>query len=291
MPKKIGLFWKKTGNDSVDCCLCSHRCRIANGSFGVCKVRQNIGGELFTFAYGNVVAANIDPVEKKPLRHFLPGTATYSIAIAGCNFRCQFCQNWAISQVEGSSNHSRGKFIAPNEIVDSAVDSSCRSISYTYTEPTIFFEYAAEVGVQARKIGLKNIFVSNGFMTSEVIEKAAIFLDAANIDLKFFSEESYKRLCNGRLQPVLDTIRIMKNMGIWVEVTTLIIPGLNDSEEELVNIAEFIAETGKDIPWHVSRFHPDYHYQSGSLTPIETIEKAVEIGKASGLKQVYPGNI
>ena len=211
--------------------------------------------------------------------------------MVGCNFRCQFCQNWSISQIEKNTDRLRGKKLAPLEVLNNARLNNCKSISYTYTEPTVFFEYAEEIGIEARKNGLKNIFVTNGFMTEKVVETAAGFLDAANIDLKCFSDETYKKLCNGRLQPVLDTISMMKKLGIWVEITTLLIPGVNDSDPELNDIAGFISGIGKDVPWHVSRFHPDYRYRDNSITPMETIDKALKIGDRAGLKYVYPGNV
>lgn len=285
------FLWKKISGNGVHCYLCSHHCRIARGAFGFCGLRQNIDGELYTYAYGKISACNIDPIEKKPLYNFLPGTKTYSIAVAGCNFKCSFCQNWNISQVSAVRGQLPGVEMNPGQIVRDALKNNCPSISYTYTEPTIFFEYAYETALLAKDEGLSNIFVTNGYMTKPAIKKISPYLDAANIDLKFFTNELYLKLCNARLEPVLDSIRLMKELGVWVEVTTLIIPGLNDSENQLIGIARFLVEIGKDIPWHVTRFHPDYKYTDSYPTPIETIKKAVAIGKKEGLTYVYPGNI
>ncbi len=293
------MLWEKLDEGRVRCGLCAHRCEIKEGDFGFCRVRQNSLGKLYTHVYGRTVAENTDPIEKKPLYHFLPGSSAYSIATVGCNFRCSFCQNWAISQVSSEKSgdgffralSEKGHEMSPEAIVDEAERSGSKSIAYTYTEPTVFFEYAHDTARIARAKGLKNCFVTNGFMTKEAIDKIRPYLDAANVDLKFFKDDTYKKLCKGRLQPVLDSIKNMKDAGIWVEVTTLVIPGVNDTDEELRGIAVFLARTGKEIPWHVSRFHPDYRYTSSGPTPLETIEKAVEIGKAEGLKYVYPGNV
>jgi len=254
-------------------------------------MRQNIGGELFTYAYGRVIAAHVDPIEKKPLYHFLPGTYAFSVATIGCNFRCAFCQNWQISQLSAKKGDWEGTDMSPGRIVEEAVRSGCRSISYTYTEPTIFFEYAYDTARAARQKGLKNTFVTNGFLTEEAIDTISPYLDAANVDLKYFREEPYRDVCGGRLAPVLDAIRHMKKAGIWVEVTTLLIPGGNDSDDEIRGIAEFIASVGEGIPWHISRFHPDYKYIDAPPTPLDIIRRAAEAGKRAGLKYVYAGNV
>lgn len=289
--KKEALLYEKLDNQQVSCFLCAHHCKIADQKFGFCGVRQNLGGTLFTHTYGKVIAANIDPIEKKPLYHFLPGSLSYSIATVGCNFRCEFCQNWEISQTCFQNGNCPGTELTPEEVVNVASKNKCKSISYTYTEPTIFFEYALETAKKAKEKGLKNIFVSNGYMTLECLEMIKPFLDAANIDLKFFKESSYKKICSGSLQPVLDSIKLMKKMGIWVEITTLVIPDKNDSEEELTSIAEFIASVDKKMPWHVSRFHPNYKLSHHQATPEATLEKARAIGAKAGLKFVYAGNV
>ena len=285
-------LYRKLENSLAACDLCAHRCRIRPGAFGVCQVRENRDGTLVTHAYGEVIAAHVDPIEKKPFYHFLPGTRSFSIATAGCNFRCGFCQNWQISQIsKAASPAGRGQPAEPAELVRAAQESGCRSISYTYTEPTIFFEYARDTAVLARAAGLANTFVTNGFMTAEALEAARPWLDAANVDLKSFREETYKKTCGGRLEPVLETIRGMRKAGIWVEVTTLVVPGLNEGEDELRGIAAFLASVDVDIPWHISRFHPDYKYTDASPTPQAALDRAVRLGKESGLRYVYVGNI
>lgn len=293
--KKKAMFYNKLGNKKVKCNLCSHRCTINDSKLGFCGVRQNIDGELFSLVYGEVIATNADPIEKKPLYHFLPGSRAYSIATPGCNFRCSFCQNWQISQMrkdgKNGLNGFSNRFLEPEKIVQDALDSGCESISYTYTEPTIFFEYAYDVAKIAKKNGLYNNFVTNGYITREVLEKIKPFLDAANVDLKSFSDDFYKNICKSRLEPVLDCIKNMKKLGIWVEVTTLVVPDMNDSIEELNQIADFISKIGTEIPWHISRFHPDYNFNNSTATPIQTLKNAYNIGKKHGLKYVYLGNI
>jgi pyruvate formate lyase activating enzyme len=291
--RKKAMLWERIENSRVHCYLCAHHCRIDDGGFGFCGMRENEGGELYTHAYGSVIANHVDPIEKKPLYHFLPGSYAYSIATIGCNFRCGFCQNWKISQVSARDGSAEGYELKPEEVVREALKNNCKSISYTYTEPTIFFEYAYDTAKQAKEKGLRNTFVTNGYMTKDTIEAIKPYLDAANIDLKFFKDESYKEVCKGALHPVLDSIRNMKEAGIWVEVTTLIVPGENDSLEELQDMAEFIAGVGKEIPWHISRYHPDFTYaETGpDSTPLETMEKAKKIGKEAGLEYVYLGNV
>jgi pyruvate formate lyase activating enzyme len=289
---KPAMLYEKTGENNVHCFLCSHHCRIAPSKYGVCGVRQNLNGELFTFAYGRTVAANVDPIEKKPLFHVLPGSRSYSMATVGCNFQCGFCQNWQISQAREASQFEIGvRNMDPEEIVRQAKVHGCKSISYTYTEPTIFFEYAYDTARIAEEAGLYNIFVTNGFMTAEALAAIQPYLDAANVDLKSFNDETYRTVCKGRLQPVLDTIRGMHDANIWVEVTTLVVPQQNDSPEELRQIASFVAGVGKEIPWHVSMFHPDYHVTDRGPTPIEKLKEAYMIGKAAGLRYVYMGNV
>lgn len=286
------MLYSSLEDGKVSCFLCSHRCQIAEGKFGICGVRQNKGGKLLTQVYGEVIAAHVDPIEKKPLHHFLPGTTSFSIATIGCNFRCPFCQNWQISQVSKRKGEGlAGQSFLPADVVAAAKARGCRSISYTYTEPTIFFEYAYDTAKLATKEGLANIFVTNGYMTEEALTAIKPYLNACNVDLKSFREEFYKEMCQAHLQPVLDSIRLMRKLGIWVEVTTLVIPGVNDGEEELRNAARFIAETDPDIPWHVSRFHPDYKYTGSHPTPVEILRKAYAIGKKEGLHYIYVGNV
>jgi pyruvate formate lyase activating enzyme len=285
-------LYKKLGENKVSCFLCSHRCLISDRSFGICNVRENRGGILYTHAYGELIAQNIDPIEKKPLYHFFPGSKSFSIAAIGCNFQCGFCQNWQISQVkEAESLGLRSQEVNPEDVVKQAKRSGSRSISYTYTEPTIFFEYAYEISQLAKKEQLYNAFVTNGYMTEETIQEIHPFLDAANIDLKFFNETSYRKVCKGRLGPVLKSIERMKQLGIWIEITTLIVPGENDSEEELKRIASFIAELDCSIPWHISRFFPQYKMDDGASTPMEVLNRAYELGREAGLRYVYLGNV
>lgn len=287
------LLYEKLDKASVRCFLCAHHCRIAEGNYGICGVRQNRGGTLHALVWGKPIAMHVDPIEKKPLYHFLPGSTSFSVATIGCNFRCAFCQNWQISQARFRDGGSieEGKVVAPEEIVQAALKQKCKSISYTYTEPTVFFEYALDIATLAKAKGLANVFVTNGYMTKECLDMIRPFLDAANVDLKFFKDASYKKICGGSLEPVLDSIRLMKKMGIWVEVTTLVVPGENDSEEELTGIAEFIAGVDKDMPWHVSRFHPDYEFGDHGVTPEATLRLAQSIGDTVGLTYIYVGNI
>ncbi len=298
--KEAYLYEKKEDN-KVKCFLCAHRCLIYPQNRGICNVRQARNGKLETLVYGKAIAEHIDPIEKKPLYHFLPSSKAYSIATIGCNFRCEFCQNWRISQytnhmeTQGSDTLEPedlpGHDLPPETIVDKALQNNCTSIAYTYTEPTIFFEYAYDSAKMAQSRGLKNIFVTNGYQTTETVEKMKGVIDAANIDLKSFSDKYYRNICGATLQPVLDSIKNMHDAGIWVEVTTLVVPKQNDSDQELTDIAEFIAGLSKDIPWHISRFHPNNKMVNIPPTPLETLEKAAQIGHEAGLNFIYIGNV
>jgi pyruvate formate lyase activating enzyme len=286
------MLWSPGESGKVECRLCAHRCVIAPGKRGVCAVRENRGGRLETLVYGEVVAAHVDPIEKKPLYHFFPGSKALSVAAAGCNFRCGFCQNWQISQAPRRKGGGiAGEPFPPEAVVRAALDQGCRSISYTYTEPTIFFEYAYDTARLAREAGLANNFVTNGYMTAEALETVRPYLDAANVDLKAFEDATYKKVCGARLGPVLESIRRMRELGIWVEVTTLVVPGLNDSDAELGGIARFVASVDPAVPWHISRFHPDFDYTEAPPTPLATLRRAGEIGRAAGLRHVYIGNV
>jgi pyruvate formate lyase activating enzyme len=286
------MLYRTLEIEDVICNLCSHRCELKPGVFGKCGVRQNRKGKLYTYVYGEVIAAHVDPIEKKPLYHFLPGTSSFSVATVGCNFRCPFCQNWQISQgVKKGDMMDSGQPFWPKDIVKAAQEHDCRSISYTYTEPTIYFEYAFETARIAHEKGLVNVFVTNGYMTREALYTIKPYLDACNVDLKSFREDFYKDICRAELKPVLDTIRYLKELYIWVEVTTLVVPNKNDTEEELGEIACFIAGVDPDIPWHISRFHPDYKYTDSLPTPIETLHRAYEAGKDAGLRYIYIGNV
>jgi pyruvate formate lyase activating enzyme len=289
---KEAMLYEPAKHGKLHCFLCNHHCKIADSKFGFCGVRQNQNGTLVTFAYGKVIAANVDPIEKKPLYHFFPGSLSFSIATAGCNFHCGFCQNWQISQISQRDGHGMpGHEFSPQELVAQAKARKCRSIAYTYTEPTIFFEYAYDTAELAKEEGLRNVFVTNGFMTSRALEKIRPYLDACNVDLKSFRDDFYKKTCSGRLKPVLESIRRMKKLGIWVEVTTLVVPDQNDSESELRDIASFIAGLDQGIPWHISRFHPDYEFGDARPTPLETLKMAYSIGKDAMLEHIYIGNV
>jgi len=289
---KEAMFYEKLEDNLVNCDLCSHRCRrIADFKRGICGVRENRDGKLYSLVYGKAVARSVDPIEKKPLFNFLPGSRSYSIATVGCNFRCDNCQNYDISQLPKERNIIVGQDVSPEEIVSAAKRSNCASIAYTYSEPTIFFEYAYDIAKLARKEGLKNVFVTNGYITPDALKEISPYLDAANIDLKSFSDEFYRKSCGAHLQPVLDSIRLYKRLGIWIEITTLIIPTLNDSEEELRKIAGFIKEVGEDTPWHITQFHPMYNLPDLPRTPVSTLRKARQIGLEAGLRYVYEGNV
>ena len=290
---KEALLWERADDNAAACGLCAHRCRINNGKRGICSVRTNSGGTLYTDAYGRSVAEHIDPVEKKPLYHFLPSSQTFSIAAYGCNFKCDFCQNWSISQAFGLRGISDlGSALAPKDIVEHAVRYKCKSISYTYTEPTVFFEYALDTARLAKDAGLKNIFVSNGYMSPEALRMIEPYLDACNIDLKSFRDDFYKNHCGARLAPVLESLKLIRDMGIWLEVTTLVITGENDSDEELRDIAGFMkGELGSGVPWHVSRFFPMYQMAHHPMTDVSSIERALAAGREAGLQFVYAGNV
>lgn len=286
------LLWDKAAQGGVACRLCPHRCAIGDGRRGICGVRENRGGILYSLVYGRPCATQVDPIEKKPLFNFLPGTATYSISTAGCNLRCRHCQNWQISQASKDGGDIIGEEMSPEEAAAHAEALGCASISYTYTEPTVFMEYALDIAKLAKERGLRNVFVSNGYMSEEAVGLIAPYLSADNVDLKSFSDRFYREVCGGTLEPVLQTLRSLVRRKVWVEVTTLIIPTLNDDVGELKQIAEFIkTELGDFVPWHVSRFHPDFQLTKLPPTDMGIIGKAVEIGADAGLKYVYAGNV
>ncbi|MBI4618708.1 MAG: AmmeMemoRadiSam system radical SAM enzyme [Desulfobacterales bacterium] len=288
---KEAMLYDKSGDGKVKCSLCNHRCTIAPLKRGVCGVRENREGVLYSLVYNKAISRNVDPIEKKPIFHLFPGSESFSIATAGCNFKCLHCQNSDISQMPRDQDLIPGRDLEPKEIVSQALQYNCKSISYTYTEPTIFFEYAYDTAELAHKKGIKNVFVTNGYMTKEALHKIRPYLDAANVDLKSFSDDFYKEICGAKLNFVLDSIRTLKELGVWVEITTLIIPTLNDGEEELKSIAEFIKEVGEEIPWHVSAFHPTYKLLDRPRTSAKTLHRAREIGLGVGLRYVYCGNI
>lgn len=302
------LFYEIEDHQRVRCTLCPHYCKIAPGHRGACGVRVNRDGKLYTLVADRVISQEVDPIEKKPLFHFLPGSSASSIATVGCNFRCLYCQNWPVSQwpkgrpVEGPSlvcpemaanptDWVVGSPVTPEKVVSEAVSQGCASVAYTYTEPTVFYELALETAKATRAAGLKNIFVTNGFIAPAALRMIAPYLDAANIDLKSFRDGFYKRVCGAALQPVLDAIRLYKALGVWIELTTLLIPGRNDDEAELRELAGFIkADLGEEVPWHVSRFFPAYKMEDVPVTPAESLRRAERIGREAGLKYVYIGN-
>jgi pyruvate formate lyase activating enzyme len=286
-------LYESLKDSEIKCNLCNHRCIIKNGRRGICGVRENRGGVLETLVYGKVIARHIDPIEKKPLFHFLPGSLSYSIATVGCNFKCRFCQNADIAQMPSDHNgRIVGEAFMPEDVVAAAIKGDCQTIAYTYTEPTIYFEFAYDTAKLAAKKGIRNVFVTNGYMTEEALQMIHPFLHAANVDLKAFTEDFYKTTCKAKLMHVKETLRQMKSLGIFVEVTTLIIPGLNDDRKELENLSAFLVDAlGPETPWHISRFHPTYKLMNRPTTPIETLLRARDIGIKAGLKYVYTGNV
>lgn len=302
------FLYEKKANNSVKCAACSWYCNIPENQTGVCGVRENIKSDLYLLVYGKPAATHIDPIEKKPLFHFLPGTEIYSFGTYGCNFSCDFCQNWDIStpprELKIQYAKEKEKYLKtlhemidacqdlpPEKIVNYCVKNKIPSIAYTYNEPAIFFEYAYDTAKLAHEAGLKNVFVSNGFESAEAIKKIAPYLDANNIDLKAWNSEFYKNICHAKIDPVKENIKRFRDENVWIEITTLLIPGKNDSDEDLKSIAEFLVNISPDIPWHVTAFHPDYKMQDVPATPPETLIRAYKIGKSAGLNYVYTGNI
>lgn len=294
-------LYKKLDSQVVECQTCSHFCKIKEGEIGICGIRQDIEGKLYLLAYGRAAALNIDPIEKKPLYHFLPGSFAYSFGTLGCNFRCANCQNYDISQMYGLkkkvNEYQRlnwGQEISPAEIVRGAKENKCQSIAYTYNEPTIFLEYALDTMKLAKKEGLKNVWVSNGYMSNQTLDLIIPYLDAINVDIKSFDDEFYKTICGARLQPVLENCKRLVKEKVWLEITTLIIPTLSDDENMLRQIARFIKnELGDFVPWHVSAFSGLISWKLQDLpdTPFEKVKRAHQIGREEGLKNVYMGNV
>ncbi|MDY6954809.1 MAG: AmmeMemoRadiSam system radical SAM enzyme, partial [Thermodesulfobacteriota bacterium] len=289
---KEAMFYMSLPENGVRCNLCNHRCKIKEGKRGICAVRENREGRLYSLVYGKVIAEHIDPIEKKPLFHFWPGSRAFSIGTVGCNFHCKHCQNSDISQYpQKHKGRIIGQDRTPEEIVAAAKAAGCKSIAYTYNEPTVFYEFAFDTALLAEKGGIRNVFVSNGYMTNDATRHIAPRLDAINIDLKAFNDTSYKEVYGARLKPVLKAIELMKELDVWVEVTTLIIPGLNDGEQELRDIARFVKGVGPEVPWHVSQFYPAYKLMDRPVTPVATLRRAREIGMEEGLRYVYEGNV
>ena len=304
---KAQLFRQAQKDKAVVCTACKHYCQIADGGTGLCGVRQNVDGSLFLLVYGKASAVNVDPVEKKPLFHFMPGTRIFSLGTIGCNFGCSFCQNYDVSQVArdlrvqlikekrkelmGVEVGKYGYELPPGEIVDICMKNNIKSIAYTYNEPVIFFEYIYDTAKLAKARGIKTVFVSNGYESCEALDKIRPYIDAMNIDLKAFTEEFYARVCKAKLEPVKETIKHARELGIWVEITTLVIPGKNDTSEELTRLAQFLASVDKDMPWHITAFHPDFQMKDTPATTQSTLIRGYDIGKKVGLRFVYVGNV
>lgn len=304
---KKALLYKQIKENTVRCTACKQYCTITPGSTGICGVRQNRAGDLHLLVYGKASAVNIDPIEKKPLYHFLPNTRIFSIGTVGCNFACSFCQNWDLAQVTKRLKEELlrkkqtelidievGKYgydLPPEALIKTCLEQNIPSIAFTYNEPTIFFEYLYDTARMAHKKGIKCVMVSNGYTSQEALALLHEYIDAYNIDLKSFSEEFYQNICRAKLAPVLETIKEVYNYGIWLEITTLVIPGKNDSDEELVSIASFIADLDPNIPWHISAFFPQYKMQDVPPTSRQALIRAYDIGKSAGLKYIYVGNI
>lgn len=288
---KATLFEKLDGQN-VRCLACAHKCVIASGNCGTCGVRENNKGELYLLVYGKACAFNIDPIEKKPLNRFLPGTKILSLGTVGCNFRCDFCQNWQISQAsKGVDKKIIGSNLPPEEVVAIAKKYKIPSIAYTYNEPAVFSEYAHDIAKLAHAEGIKNVYVTNGYLTAKSREYILPYLDAANIDLKSFDDNFYKKICGASLQPVLETIEDFLENDVYIELTTLIVPGENDSEKNLSEIAEYIAKLDKNIPWHISRFYPHHKMDKLEPTDIKSLELAKNIGEKADLINIYIGNV
>lgn len=284
------LFYEKLENNKVKCFLCNQNCIIKNNELSICGVRKNIDGNLYSLNYDKLAAVHSDPIEKKPLYHFLPSSIAFSIATMGCNFKCKFCQNYTLSQIT-DEKQIYGEKIEPEKIVEMALDSGARSIAYTYSEPTIFYELMLDTAKIAKQEGLRNVMITNGYLGKEAFDMIRPYIDAANIDLKSFNDKFYRKYCAARLNPVLENIKRYKQSGLWLELTTLVIPDFNSQEVEAEKIIEFILDIDENIPWHVSRFFPHYKFFDVAITREDTIYEFLELGKKKGLKHVYAGNI
>ncbi|QOY51955.1 AmmeMemoRadiSam system radical SAM enzyme [Candidatus Sulfurimonas baltica] len=283
---------KRLESGKILCQACAQACKLDEGEYGICGVRRVEEGELRLLVYGLAAAVNVDPVEKKPMFHFLPKSRAFSVGTVGCNFSCKFCQNYDISQYPKEHEHKIiGHELPPESIVKLALENGCDSIAYTYNEPVVFFEYTYDTAKLAHERGLKNIYVTSGFETHKAIDLLEPYIDGMNIDIKSFSDEFYKEICGARLEPVLECVRYAHKKGIWVEITTLLIPGKNDSDDEIRSIAKFLANIDTSIPWHLSAFHPTYKMLEPPRTPESTLLRAYNIGQEEGLKYLYIGNV
>ncbi|MCD6169942.1 MAG: AmmeMemoRadiSam system radical SAM enzyme [Candidatus Latescibacteria bacterium] len=287
---KEAMHYVKLGRRAVRCELCPWSCTVGEGQKGLCKVRKNVDGTYYTLVYANPCAVHVDPIEKKPFFHFLPGTGAFSIATAGCNIECKFCQNWDISQV--GPERLRNLYLPPERTAQLAHQAGVKSIAYTYSEPVVFYEYVLDTSIAAKELGLKNVVVSNGFINPKPMEQWCKYLDAVKIDLKAYSDNYYERICSARLQPVLDTLKLLKQLGMWFEIVYLVVPTENDSDDEFKGVCNWIAENlGTDVPLHFSRFYPAYKMRNYPPTPVKTLERARRIARETGLNYVYIGNV
>ncbi|MCX6052906.1 MAG: AmmeMemoRadiSam system radical SAM enzyme [Campylobacterales bacterium] len=290
--KQAAWLSKKLSSGKILCQACAQACSLEEGEYGICSVRRVEGGELKLLVYGFAAAVNVDPIEKKPMFHFLPKSKAFSVGTVGCSFSCKFCQNYDISQYPQEHNHEiKGQHYPPKHIVDLAFYHGCDSIAYTYNEPVVFFEYTYDTAKFAHEQGLKNIYVTSGYETKKAIDLLAPYVNGMNIDIKSFSDTFYKEICGARLKPVLEAVKHAYEKGIWIEITTLLIEGKNDSDEEIRGIAKFITSLDSAIPWHLSAFHPMYKMLDAPRTTISTLHRAYKIAKEEGLKYVYVGNI
>jgi pyruvate formate lyase activating enzyme len=287
--KKLAMYQEETAR-GIMCRICPNECVLKEGAVSECRNRKVHNSKLYTMAYGNPCSANIDPIEKKPVYHFYPGTRAFSIATAGCNLACLNCQNWTISQT--SPDKTRNYDLPPNKVVEECKSSGCKSIAYTYSEPTTFFEYAYDTAVVAREAGIKNVVKSNGYINPEPLKKLCTVIDAANIDLKSFNDNTYLRLTGGRLQPVLDSLKIYKDMGVWLEITYLVVPTWSDDLQEIRMMCQWLNKNGfSKTPIHFSRFYPVHKLEQLPPTPLVTLNKASSIAYEEGLQYVYTGNV
>ena len=287
----LGKYWQSVREPIVQCFICPHKCVLDVDQRGICTVRINKGGKLYTLGYGNPVAIHVDPIEKKPFFHVAPGEPIFSLAVAGCNMRCLFCQNWQISQ--SRPDETQNYSLSPEEVVQKAIENKCRFIAYTYTEPTVFYEYMLDISKLAREKGIKNTMHTCGYINPEPLRELLKYMDAVNVDLKGFSEEFYAKMgLSVELKPVLETLKIIKEEGVWLEITNLLIPGFNDDPQKIKEMCAWIRENlGDEVPLHFSRFMPSYKLMNLPPTPTEKLEEAYNIAKGVGLKYVYIGNV